>query len=224
MNPFHKYLLECVYIFNLLKSDSSISILSSIKRKTLLDESFLLTKLNEIESLGYIKINHTNFENTVKYSKDNQVELTSLGRNKIKVVLVGGVFDLLHIGHIYTLKSAHSLGDILVVIIATNSTATKMKKNRKIYHNESSRLELVSSLRFVDIALIGKEGSLYESVEYVKPNIIALGYDQNHDAAEIKKNCQIRGMELDVIRMSSPIPKIKSSIIKQELGSFFYDV
>lgn len=224
MNPFHKFLLGCIYCFNLLKNDNPCSIISYIEKKTFLDKNFLKQKIYEIESLGYIIINQNGNENSNENWKDVDIQLTNFGRTRIKVVLVGGVFDLLHVGHIYTLKSAHSFGDILVVIIATNSTALKMKKNRKIYHDENSRLELVSSLRFVDIALIGREGTLYKSVEYVKPDIIALGYDQVHSELDIKKNCQSMGIAVDVVRISSPIPKIKSSLIKQELGNFFYDV
>jgi cytidyltransferase-like protein len=137
---------------------------------------------------------------------------------------VGGVFDLLHPGHIHTLKSAKSFGDVLVVVVATTSTALKLKKNRDIYHDEKQRQELVASLSFVDLSIIGKEGTLYDTVSFVKPDIIALGYDQKHDEKEVQKNCLERGMELDVIRLSSPIPRIKSTMIKRSLGNSFYDI
>jgi cytidyltransferase-like protein len=137
---------------------------------------------------------------------------------------VGGVFDILHPGHIHTLKNAKSFGDILVVVVATNSTALKMKENRNIYHDENQRQELVSSLSFVDLSLVGKEGTLYNTVSLVKPDIIALGYDQSHNEKEIQKKCFELGLKLNVIRLSSPIPKIKSSIIKRNLGCNFYDI
>ena len=150
--------------------------------------------------------------------------LSELGRSKIKVVFMGGVFDLLHPGHIHTLKSAKSYGDVLVVVVATTSTALKLKKNRNIYHDEKHRRELVASLSFVDLSLIGKEGTLYDTVSFVKPDIIALGYDQSHNEKEIQKNCLERGIKLDVIRLSSPIPEIKSTLIKRSLGNTFYEI
>jgi cytidyltransferase-like protein len=137
---------------------------------------------------------------------------------------MGGVFDLLHPGHIHTLKSAKSYGDVLVVVVATTSTALKLKKNRNIYHDENHRRELVASLSFVDLSLIGKEGTLYDTVSFVKPDIIALGYDQAHNEKEIQKNCLERGIKLDVIRLSSPIPEIKSTLIKRSLGNTFYEI
>ena len=108
--------------------------------------------------------------------------------------------------------------------MATTSTALKLKKNRSIYHDEKQRQELVSSLSFVDLSLIGKEGTLYDTVSIVKPNIIALGYDQSHNEKEIQKNCLDLGLKISVVRLSSPNPKIKSSIIKESLGNTFYDI
>ena len=131
---------------------------------------------------------------------------------------------MLHPGHIHTLKSAKSYGDILVVIVATTSTALKLKKDRNIYHDEKQRQELVASLSFVDFSLIGKEGTLYDTVNFVKPDIIALGYDQTHNEKEIQKNCLDLGLKLNVIRLSSTIPKIKSTMIKKSLGNTFYDI
>jgi cytidyltransferase-like protein len=156
--------------------------------------------------------------------KNDRSKLTFIGRDAIKVVLVGGVFDLIHPGHIHTLKAAKAVGDLLVVIVARTYTAQKIKKDRKIYHEEAIRKELVSSLSFVDLALVGKEGTLYDTVEYVKPNVIALGYDQAHSEREIAENCAKRNLNVQVIRLSTPIPGSKSSKIKEELGDSIYGI
>ena len=42
-----------------------------------------------------------------------------------KIILAGGVFDIIHPGHIHTLNAAKALGDILVVAIATTKTSPK---------------------------------------------------------------------------------------------------
>ena len=42
-----------------------------------------------------------------------------------KVVLAGGVFDIIHPGHIHTLNAAKALADVLVVAIATTKTSPK---------------------------------------------------------------------------------------------------
>jgi len=223
INSIEKFILSCIYCLELRKGNKDGLILPYLQEKFGLQKKFYIDRINGLEQHGYVK---------VKFSKDGKTKaedsiscnLTSLGRSKIRVVMVGGVFDLLHPGHIYTLKAAKSLGDLLVVIVATTSTALKLKKNRKIYHDEKHRQELVSSLSFVDLALIGEEGTLYDTVSFVKPNIIALGYDQSHDEKEIQKNCLERGINLEVVRLTSPIPAIKSTQIKSELGTSFYDI
>ena len=98
---------------------------------------------------------------------------------KKKIILAGGVFDIIHPGHIHTLNAAKALGDVLVVAIATDKPAQKMKK-RPPLHNQELRRELVSYLSMVDRAVIGHEDDIFETVKGIKPNIIVLGYDQVH--------------------------------------------
>jgi cytidyltransferase-like protein len=222
MNSLQKFILGCIYCSSLYNRPNSNFIIPYLESKIKLGEEFYFDKIINLEKQGYIKI--INKENNELKPIQTICRLSEEGRSKIKVVFMGGVFDLLHPGHIYTLKSAKSCGDVLVVVVATTSTAQKLKKNRNIFHNEKQRQELVASLSFVDLSIIGKEGTLYDTVSFVKPDIIALGYDQNHDEKEIQKNCFERGMELDVIRLSSPIPRIKSTMIKRSLGNSFYDI
>jgi len=81
-----------------------------------------------------------------------------------KIVLAGGVFDIIHPGHIHTLNAAKALGDVLVVAIATDKTAKKMKKRQPL-HSQELRHELVSSLSMVDVAVIGNEDDIFETVK-----------------------------------------------------------
>lgn len=211
MNPLDKLILSKIYVHNLLSENFDGERLEDILvlNKDLLDERVL-----ELKKLGFIESSYS----------DNGNKLTFLGRDAIKVVLVGGVFDVLHPGHIYTLKAAKSYGDVLVVVIATTQTALKIKKERKIYHDENLRKELVSSLKFVDVSIIGKEGTLFDTVEVVRPDIIALGYDQAHNEKEIALNCEKRNLNVRVVRLNTPIPGSKSSQIKIELGDQLYGI
>ena len=109
-------------------------------------------------------------------------------------------------------------------MVVRTSTAMKIKKDRKVYHDENLRQELVSSLYFVDLAIVGKEGKLFDTVEYVKPDIIALGYDQSHSEKDISDNCRIRNLNIRVIRLNTSIPGTKSSSIKDGLGTAFYRI
>ena len=210
MKSLDKLILKAIYISNL---DPSKSFLQYLQEKYQLDTPFFQSRMRRLIELGFIgKVN------------SEQYKLNTLGRETIKVVLVGGVFDILHPGHIFTLKAAKLLGDVLVVVIATETTATKIKKNRIIFHNEKLRREMVSSLNFVDLALIGKKGTLFDTVEHVKPDIIALGYDQLHTEKFIAENCKERNMNVSILRLNTPIPNVKSSELKRDLGDSLYNI
>ena len=91
-------------------------------------------------------------------------------------VMASGVFDLLHSGHLHFLEEARKLGDELVVVVATDKTVRE-KKHEPITTQEM-RLKMVAALRPVDLAVLGKEDDMFEIVAELKPDIIALGFDQ----------------------------------------------
>ena len=113
-----------------------------IKKKSMLSEDVINSKIDELIKNQFVN--------------EDRITLTEFGRDSLNVVLAGGVFDIIHPGHIYTLNEAKVLGDILVVVVATDSTSVKMKKRRPL-HTQEQRQELVSSLSMVDLCLIGQE-------------------------------------------------------------------
>jgi cytidyltransferase-like protein len=136
--------------------------------------------------------------------------------------MTGGVFDIIHPGHIYTLKKAKSLGDFLVVSIARDKTVERLKGKKPINH-ENLRRSLVEELRAVDVAILGSEKDMFETIERVKPDIIALGYDQVHDEKHLIEEGEKRGLSYEVIRLDSPYPNLKSRYLKSNpemLNSF----
>jgi FAD synthetase len=108
---------------------------------------------------------------------------------KKKVVLASGVFDLLHLGHVKFLEEAKKAGGKdaeLIVIIARDSTVEK-NKGRKPVMPENQRRALVESLKVVDEAVLGfEEFDIGDVIERIKPDVIALGYDQ----ADMEKHVQ----------------------------------
>src|ERR671927_250674 len=130
MDPFDKAILSSLYLSNL---EPEIPPFKRIESKLPIPYEIYEVKLNQLKEKGFVD----------KYNGSN---LTFFGRDAIKVVLVGGVFDIIHPGHIHTLRAAKAQGDVLVVVIARTSTAIKIKKDRRIYHDEQLRKELVSCL------------------------------------------------------------------------------
>jgi len=135
-----------------------------------------------------------------------------------KIVLAGGVFDIIHPGHIHTLNAAKALGDVLVVVIATDKIAKKMKKRQPL-HNQELRRELVSCLTMVDKAIVGHEDDIFETVKAIKPDIIVLGYDQVHQEQFISDGCKRINLDVEIVRLQSPVPHLSSSEIEKEYGT-----
>ncbi len=185
------------------------SLMEIIKKKSMLTEDVINSKIDEL-----IKNQLVNEDRTT---------LTEIGRSSLRVVLAGGVFDIIHPGHIYTLDAAKALGDILVVVVATDNTAIKMKKRNPI-HSQEQRQELVNSLSMVDLCLIGQENDIFKTVNLVRPEIIALGYDQAHQEKFIIEGCKKINLDAKVARLQSPIPDISSSKIEKEYGESIHGI
>lgn len=111
-----------------------------------------------------------------------------------------GVFDLLHPGHIAFLSEAKKLGDELVVVVARDSTARRLK--HAPITPESSRVEMVRALKPVDRAVLGNEGDIYEILSDLRPDVVVLGYDQSHQEERVVAECRKRGLsETRVVRL-----------------------
>ena len=99
---------------------------------------------------------------------------------------------MLHLGHVHYLTEAKKLGDELVVVVARDSTARKFK--HQPITSEDMRRDLVEALKPVDRAVLGHEGNIYDILDEVKPDVVALGYDQKHDEEKILAECKSRGL------------------------------
>jgi FAD synthetase len=125
-------------------------------------------------------------------------------KRKIKIVLASGVFDLLHLGHVRFLEEAKKAGGKdadLIVIVARDSTV-EQNKGRKPIMSENQRRALVESLEVVDEAVLGFEKfDLGDVIERVKPDVIALGYDQVDVEKGVKAYVNKRNLNVKVIRI-----------------------
>jgi len=200
-----KSILSTIYIASIIKEEP----IEIIKKKSHFSEEFINNRIENMKKNGLIS--------------DDKKSLTELGRTSLRVIFTGGVFDIIHPGHIHTLNSAKALGDVLVVVVATDTTTQKMKK-RKPLHNQEQRRDLVNSLSMVDLCVIGHEGDIFKTVNQIKPEIIALGYDQLHQEKFITDGCRKFNLNTKVARLQSPIPEISSSEIEQEYGKSIHDI
>lgn len=114
-------------------------------------------------------------------------------------VMTSGVFDILHPGHLFYLEEARALGDELIVVVATDKTAIA-RKHQPI-NPEDMRLRMVNALKPVDKAMLGYEGDIYKIVLEIRPDIIAIGHDQDHDPEVLKSELAERGLNVKIVRL-----------------------
>ena len=102
-------------------------------------------------------------------------------------VMAVGVFDLLHAGHLHYLEQAKALGDHLTVVVAHDDTV-RIRKHEPVT-NHDLRRRMVEGLKPVDEAIVGNspDVSIFEILPVVNPEIIALGYDQEHAEDSIRQ-------------------------------------
>jgi FAD synthetase len=118
-------------------------------------------------------------------------------------ILCAGTFDRLHTGHINYFRYARklSLNPHLIVIVARDKTSKKIKGKQTI-NNELKRLSRIKSIEEVDKAVLGFEnGKIIERIVSLKPDIIALGYDQWAKESWLIKQLKDKGLQIKVLRM-----------------------
>lgn len=109
-------------------------------------------------------------------------------------VLAFGVFDGLHPGHLAFLTQARRLGDELTVVV-TRDAAAAQEKGRLPRIPLRDRVRLVAALRVVDRAIPGDPPNRYGAcLKRLKPDVIAVGYDQRWDAAAFEKRLSALGL------------------------------
>ena len=114
-------IISALFVSKIVNNDP----IEIVRKKKLLSKEIVEERVTKMIDLGLVE-------------KDRKT-ITEFGRNSVKIVLAGGVFDIIHPGHIHTLNEAKDLGDILVVVIATDQTAQKMKKREPLHDQNLDR-------------------------------------------------------------------------------------
>ncbi len=201
-------LLKKIYSNNLHKLFSTIPTLS---RQMELSQDIIKASLLDMVDNGI-----------VIESNNHHFHLTELGRKKITIVMTGGTFDIIHTGHIFTFEQARMLGDMLVIVIATDKTVQKFKQHPPT-NSQKDRVELIRHLREVDAAIEGSETDFLETIDAIKPDIIALGYDQKHDEKDFYKKLNERGFShVKIVRLKEHVLGKSTSKIVQDIIKHSY--
>ena len=137
-----------------------------------------------------------------------------LQKQNKRIVLVGGCFDILHIGHISLLESAKKLGDILVVFLESDETIKFQKGANRPLHTQLQRATVLKAMRDVDYIVLLKPHMTNEHYDKLtnalKPAIIAT---TENDPGIVHKQRQANQIGANIVFATKPIQDVSTSKI-----------
>jgi FAD synthetase len=140
----------------------------------------------------------------------NQAELLS---NKLKssgktIVLTGGCFDVIHLGHIKFLQAAKKSGDLLFVFVESDENVKKYKGVNRPIHSQNERAEVLASIRFIDYVIkmpVMRCNDDYDRVVgQIHPTVVAI--TKNSKVLEHNKR-QAKKIGFKIVSVISRIPE-----------------
>jgi rfaE bifunctional protein nucleotidyltransferase chain/domain len=123
---------------------------------------------------------------------------------KGRIILAGGCFDILHVGHVRFLSEAKKMGDYLIVLLENDKNVKKLKGENRPVFIQKERAEMLSALGSVDLIVLlpamESDSDYLSLVRIIKPDIIAV---TENDPQLEKKRGQAKkiGGELEVISL-----------------------
>jgi len=101
----------------------------------------------------------------------------TLRREKKKIVFTNGCFDLLHVGHVYLLREARKLGDVLVVGLNSDSSVNRLKGNGRPIVSGGDRAFAIAGLESVGYVVMFDEPDPMELIRLIRPDVLVKGDD-----------------------------------------------
>ncbi len=132
----------------------------------------------------------------------------------MKTVITFGAFDFVHPWHIYFLSEAKKYGDILITIVARDKTIEKIKWKPPL-NKELKRTQDIKNLWISNIVELGHKTDMMNAIKKYKPDVVAIGYDQNSFIYELSEYLRVNNLKTSVITIDWHKTEIyKSSKLK----------
>lgn len=133
-----------------------------------------------------------------------------------RIVFTNGCFDILHVGHLHTLKEAIQLGDKLIVGLNSDASVSRLKGKERPIVNQLDRSEMLAALEMVDAVIIFEEDTPEQLIQMIKPDVLCKGGDwsvENIVGGDFVKSYGGQVVSIPFVKgysSSSLIDKIKS--------------
>lgn len=153
-------------------------------------------------------------------SPDKPESLLNKERNQ-KIVLVGGCFDIVHLGHLTFLEKAKAEGEVLIVLLESDENIKKNKGEKRPINNQENRAEFLTKLKMVDYVIklpeMKNDEEYFKIINKIKPNIIAVS---EKDINLVKKKEQARKIGAKLVEVTKIIPQQSTSKIIEDIISY----
>ena len=92
-----------------------------------------------------------------------------------RVVFTNGCYDLLHLGHIYSFRTAKNMGDKLVVGVNSDTSIKRIKGEKRPINTLEERITTLSFLDMIDMIIVFEEETAINIIKELSPDIYAKG-------------------------------------------------
>lgn len=138
-----------------------------------------------------------------------------------RVVLTNGAFDLIHVGHVRSMRHARALGDHLVVAVNSDESVRRAKGPQRPLFPQEERVEILASLECVDTVFVFEEDTADGVIEALRPHVHAKGPDYSRVLPE-HDTVSALGVEVAVVgdpklRSSSELQEKLRRIVREEM-------
>lgn len=131
------------------------------------------------------------------------------------VVFSSGCFDLLHVGHVRSLRAARALGRRLVVGLNTDASVRALKGEGRPYFAQEERAEVLASLEMVDWIVFVADTTMDRILDSMRPDIFAKGTDYTVETIPERETVRGYGGRLAIVgdpktrssRQFGPLPR-----------------
>lgn len=96
-------------------------------------------------------------------------------KKKFQVGVTNGCFDLLHEGHLYSLKQAKKFCNILIVLLNSNKSTRILKGKNRPIEDEKLRKKKLLRTKYVDKVIIFNERTPIKNIKKIRPNVLFKG-------------------------------------------------
>jgi len=116
-----------------------------------------------------------------------------------RVVFANGCFDTLHVGHVRYLQGAKQAGDVLIVGVNSDESASRLKGDGRPILDEQARAQLVAALRCVDYVVVFPDSNVERLLEELRPDVHAKGTDYTAETVPERATADRFGIKVAIV-------------------------